>query len=100
MRYYPLSVIAQSPLTPPEFAWELSQVYRTAYLSPDAFRACSYVARDTAPLNTPLVIIESVNAPMRRAYTDFPDFEDWLRLERGGFVMTDDFFGLMIDALH
>lgn len=100
MRYYPLSVVAQSPLLPAVHAYEVAQVYNTACLSQGAMLACNYVISNTVPCETPLVIVESVGAPMRRIYTEYPDFEDWIRLERGGFVVTDEFFGLMIDALH
>lgn len=62
--------------------------------------ACSEAAAHAQPIETPLIIVHSVGAPMRRIYTGYPEFDDWLRLERGGFVATDDTFGFVIDALH
>lgn len=101
MRYWPTSVICNSPLLSGMYAPELHQVERTAHLSHGAFMACGRVAAQTEPVETPLLIIESVGAPMRRMYATYPEFADWARLERGGFVSNDQgFFGFMIDALH
>lgn len=102
MNYWPLSVIRSSPLTPPEHAWELSRVYETMFLTEAAFRACAVIAQQTKPMKSPnLVIIESVNAPARRAYSGYPDTEEWLRLERGGVVEgSNGMLHVIIDALH
>lgn len=101
MKYWPLSVLTQSPLINSAYVPELCRVYDTGYMSHGVFNACGAVASQTKPVETPLVIIESVGAPMRRAYSSMPTFEAWARLERGGFVATEDgFFGFMIDALH
>lgn len=100
MRYWPLSVIAQSPMLPPVYGPELYRAYYDPRISQGALVACNQVAGHTRPVETPLVIIHSVGAPMRRVYTEYPEFDDWLRLERGGFIATDDTFGFVIDALH
>lgn len=100
MKYWPLSVIAQSPLMHPICMGELHRAYQAPRLSEGTMIACNQVAGHTKPVETPLVIVHSVDAPMRRIYTEHPEFEDWLRLERGGFVATDDVFVFVIDALH
>lgn len=103
MRYWPMSVIATSPLVQhPGFAWELAQVYRTCYLSEPAFRACGDVAAHTPHRNMPgLVILESVDASWRQAFTEYPSYEEWATLERAGVI--ENSLGVMyviIDALH
>lgn len=103
MNYWPLSVIASSPLAQhPGFAYELSCVYKTCYLSPAAFVACGDVARHTGTQSMPnLVIIESVGCPPRHAFTGYPDWAEWSRLERGGVVEDDNgMLYVIIDALH
>lgn len=102
MNYWPMSTIKSSPLMPPMFAWELFRVYATVNLSPHAFQACGDVARNTRPTNSPhLAIIESVNAPARYIYTDYPDCDEWPQLERGGVVeASNGMLHVIIDALH
>lgn len=103
MNYWPLSTIAQSPLARhPGFAWELSRMYTTGFLSPAAFQACGDVARHTAPKSMPnLVIIESAGAPARYAFTSYPDWREWFALERGGVIEADNgTLGVIFDALH
>lgn len=101
MRYWPLSVIVNSPLMAPAYAMELFKVCATQHLSQGAFLACSDVTARTKPVETCMAIVESVNAPMRRVYTEYPDFEEWMALERSGFVLDESgFFGFVIDALH
>lgn len=103
MNYWPLSTIAQSPLAQhPGFAWELSRVYATCFLSPAAFQACGDVARHTVPRDMPnLVIIQSVDAPARFAFTGSPDWDEWSRLERGGVIeASNGMLHIIIDALH
>lgn len=103
MNYWPLSVIAQSPLAQhPGFAHELSRVYATLCLSPAAFHACGEIARYTTPLKIAhLAVIESTNAAARHVYTDYPDWEEWSRLERGGVIeASNGMLHVIIDALH
>lgn len=102
MNYWPLSTIATSPLMSLAYGFELSHVYRTCYLSPAAFMACGDVARHTQPHAAPnLVIVESVNAPARQVYTGYPDWREWMALERGGVVeASNGMLHVIIDALH
>lgn len=100
MRYWPLSTIAASPLMPAWYVPELCRAYDHPGLSEGAMVACNQVAGQTRPVETPLIIVHSVGAPLRRVYLEYPDFESWARLERGGFVATEDTFGFVIDALH
>jgi len=37
---------------------------------------------------------------MRRVFLSYPSFEQWMSLERGGFVEMWDDFGFVMDALH
>lgn len=99
--YWPMSVIRNSSLLPPEFAWEVSRMHATNYLSLRAFQACIEVAREIRPVETGLVIIESINAPTRRVYGDHPETDEWLRLERSGIIEGDDgTMYVIIDGLH
>lgn len=103
MNYWPLSTIASSPLAQhPGFAYELSCVYRTCYLSPAAFQACGDVARHTPTQDMPnLVVVESVGCPARYTFTGYPSWLEWSRLERGGVVeASDGMLHVIIDALH
>ncbi len=100
MRYWPLSVLKESSLMPAAYAWELTRFYQHLP-SRAAFEACLDVARQTPSAETGLLIIESVNAPMRYVYGDYPEFDDWFRLERAGVFQTEDGYLFMtIDALH
>lgn len=101
MRYWPLSVIALSPLLPPVYVPELFRAYQDPRLSQEAVIACNQVMELTPHVETPLVIVHSVKSPSRRVYLEYPQFEDWMRLERGGFVDTPgDGTYFIIDALH
>lgn len=99
-RYWPLSVIAHSPLLHHVHTWELMCAYHAKSLTESAMHASHQVAAETASFDTSLVVIHSEDAPMRRVYLAYPSFDDWARLERGGFIATADTFGLVIDALH
>lgn len=101
MKYWPFSVIKDSPLMPPGCAWELSSFYSRRPSEP-TFRACLDVARRTAPMEAPnLLIIESVNAPLRYVYGGYPDWEEWTRLERSGVHQDDNGYLFMtMEALH
>ena len=101
MRYWPLSVLRSSPRMPSVFAWELSRFY-THPPSEPAFYACLNVAAETRPVQMQgLVIIESVNAPMRLAYTEYPTWEEWAQLERAFVIEGDnDTRFVMMESLH
>lgn len=102
MKYWPLSLIAESPLLPPAYFMEVTDAGRTCNMSRGAFLACGDVAMRTAPVDAPnMVVMESPGAPARRVYVRFPECEEWLRLERGGVVAGDDgLLHVLIDALH
>ncbi len=99
-KYWPMSVITHSPLMPASHTWELEQIYSRP-LSNAAYNAVFPIVRQTAPIESGLVIIESIEAPARRVYTEYPVFEDWLRLERGGIIEANDGgLCIILDALH
>ena len=52
------------------------------------------------PACTSLVTIRSEGCPLRLVYLEHPTQENWLALERNGFLLTDETFGFMTDALH
>ncbi len=101
MKFWPLSVIAASPLVPPAYAHEVSRI-ATHLPSEGAFYACIDVARRTEPVNAPgLVIVESIGAPQRRVYTEYPEWDEWFRLERGAVMQAQDgFMFVHFDGLH
>lgn len=101
MNYWPLlSVIAESPLLPAVYAAEVRNMYRRP-CSEGAYYACMNVARNTAPIDTGLLIIESVDAPCRRMYAEYPDFAQWAKLERGGVIQdVNGRMYVIVDGLH
>lgn len=101
MRYWPFSVIRDSPLMPSGFAWELSLFYNRRPSEP-TFRACLEVARHTTPIDAPnLLVVESEGAPLRYIFAGPPTPEEWLRLERSG-VHEDrnGYLFMTMEALH
>lgn len=101
MRYWPFSVIKNSPLMPPGHAWELSQFYSRRPSEP-AFQACLDVARQTASINAPnLLFVESEGAPLRYIFAGHPTLDEWSRLERSG-VHEDrnGYLFMTLEALH
>lgn len=86
---------------PAPFAWEMAQFYFKLPSEP-CFYACLAVAKQTKPVEMPgLVVIETIGAPMQLAYTEYPDWEKWLRLERAYASRTDeDHYFLNIAPLH
>lgn len=101
MRYWPLSVIANSPLMPPAYAWEIQRFY---YQMPSegAFHACMEVVKHTGHVAMPgLTVIESINAPNRFVFTEYPTWEEWSRFERAGAIECDNGqICVMIDGMH
>lgn len=57
-------------------------------------------ATSKIPACTSLAIIASKGAGLRRVYLSYPSFDQWIALERGGFVEMWDHFGFVMDALH
>lgn len=100
MRYWPLSIIRDSPLMAPAYAMELYGAMDAPYISQGALIACNEVSNHTRHIETSLVIVHGTDAPMRRVYIRYPEFDEWMRLERGGFIATDESFGFVVDALH
>ena len=101
MRYYPVSVVLSNPLLPVQYTADVHVLRTAGKMSHPLFRACQEViAHMPDPGDDPLVIIESVGAPMRRAYITPPTFWQFARLERGGFHKKNGYCGFMIDAVH
>jgi hypothetical protein len=101
MRYWPISILAQSSLMPPAYAPEVAR-FDTALPSEGAFYACFDVARRTAGVDAPnTAVIETVNAPERCVYVGFPDAAEWLGLERISVMETKSgHMFIMVAALH
>lgn len=57
-------------------------------------------ATSKIPPDMSLAVVSSQGAGMRRVYLHYPDFAQWIALERGGFVEIWDEFGFVMDALH
>lgn len=100
MRYWALSTFATDPRLHHTVTWELMCAYRTRGISPGSLAACNELAALEPTSDTPLLVVHSVDAPMRRVYAHRPCVDDWLKLERGGFVAANDTFGFVVDALH
>lgn len=100
MRYWPLSLLASSPLMPGLYALEIEQVCSRSP-SEAAFYSCFEVARHTEPTPTGgLAIIESEGAPARQVYTEYPSWDAWSRLERAAVIAANGHFFIIIDGLH
>jgi len=100
MKFWPLSTIVHA-LTPGPYAIEW--VHAGSYApSPAAYHAAVDAVQRVPGIEAPnLVIIESIGAPARRVYTEYPEFDEWLRLERISFMESDSGFTFgMVDALH
>lgn len=101
MDFWPLSEIARSPLMPGMYASELD--YANEYpLSQNCINAVADVIVQTPGVRSPnLVFIETPHGPMRRAYADYPSWDEWFRLERvTGHALGNGRVFLFIDALH
>jgi hypothetical protein len=99
-RYWPWSVIVESPLMPAQCVWELKDILKRSP-SRMAYQAVFSVARETTPIDGRLVVIETTGAPNVRAYADYPEFDEWIRLERCGMIQASDgMFAIFIDVLH
>lgn len=101
MKYWPMTVIIQSPLVPPAYAWELQQFYRKIP-SEGAYDAVFDVARKTPPVEAPnTVVVSSVGSPCRRVCLGYPTEAEWLPLERAAVVAGDNgYLYVLMDALH
>lgn len=93
MYYWPTSAIMQG--LRPEQRCELMSLH----ISENTMVACHDLACNL-PACTSLAVICSEGAPMRRVYLERPTAENWLALERGGFMIAFNNFGFVMDALH
>lgn len=100
MIYWPLSVIATSPLAPPAYAEEIRQI--AVYMpSRGAYHAAADIARHTPAVAAPnLVVIETAGGPPRLAYTGPPAGDEWLKLERGCIMENDGVMFILINGMH
>jgi len=101
MKYWPFAQLA--PLLPPEINFEIRCWQHTGKLASYVVGACARACQQVEPPHSPnMVIIESNGAPWRRVYVDYPTFDEWMALERGGVIEDTNATSLwpMIDALH
>lgn len=94
MQYWPTMTILQGLLRP-EQRCELMSLQ----ISENTMGAC-YNLACKLPACKSLVVICSEGAEMRRVYLERPTAENWIALERGGFMTAFDNFGFIMDALH
>lgn len=100
MKYWPLSVIARSPLMPGHLTHELLGPQR--FVSVLAVNAAGQVAGEIAPaIPNRLTCIETAGAPCRRIFLDYPTTAEFEQLEPAG-VMEDCYGGrfLLYDCFH
>lgn len=93
MKYWPASAIMRD--LQPRQRRELMSLC----ISENTMIACHELAC-RLPAWTSITIICSEDGTMRRVYLERPTVENWIALERGGFVETFDGFGFVMDALH
>lgn len=100
MRYWPISLIAQSPLMAPAHGAQVLDLYNRLPSVP-AFEACFDVARHTQHVGDRLNIIESTDARNHFMYTEMPSYDEWARLERAGVLETvEKHMFVMLNYLH
>lgn len=100
MKFWPVSAIAHSAGLPARHAQELANFY-VRLPSEAAYVACIHAVDRMEPVNAPnLVIIETIGAPLRWIYTRFPEFDEWMRLERANVVEHNNFRFILVNALH
>lgn len=102
MKYWPMSVIADSPRMPPRHAIEAREVCHTYSMTAAAAASCSDAASFIAPQDAPnLAIIESAGAPARQVFLRHPGREEWGMLERANLVTGGDGqMYLIVDSTH
>jgi hypothetical protein len=93
--YWPTAVVVQR-LAPTQQV-ELTNAQRGLCLQTMA--ACHLVTSKIPACTSP-AFVRSEGVGMRRVYLSYPSFEQWVSLERGGFVEMWDEFGFVMDALH
>ena len=98
MKFWPVSEISRC--VSPAHAAELQNFcYRMP--SRDAYNAAISAIRYSHHIDAPnLVVIESVGAPGRRVYTDYPRGLEWFRLERTTIMDDGNCTFILMDALH
>lgn len=100
MRYWPIAPMMDSPNLQD---WQKSELTflksGRGRTSESTLQVCHTLALNTIAC-TSMLLIRSQDAPFRRVYVKHPTRENWLALERGGFVDTHDGFGFIMDALH
>ena len=76
-----------------------AEIMNRDVMSRETMNACHAVT-SKIPACTSLAVIRSEGAGLRRVYLSYPSFDQWIALERGGFVEMWDDFGFVMDALH
>lgn len=101
-KYWPLSLLASSPLMPQHYAWEITRSLQTCEMSLGCGMACADVALHTPHMNLRgFHIINYVGSGARTLFMEYPTPEEFERVERGFMIEMADgcVFGL-VDALH
>lgn len=93
--YWPTAAVMQC--LEPEQRWHL--INARAGIPWPTMIAC-HKAAEKIPACTSMVVIQSEGTGMRRAYLQHPSYEQWMALERGGFIEMWDDFGYVMDVLH
>lgn len=102
MKMWPVSTLQRDPRMPPDFNAEFFYLYATMQLSLPCIHACSQVMATSPGIEAPnLVMIESVDGPIRRAFSAMPTQSEWENLERAcGHCLEDGRTFILVDALH
>ena len=101
MRFWPLHVMACNPLLAAPYQLELQNFYLRTMSKP-AYHATIDAARQTPAVDAPnLVIIETEGTNPRRMYVEYPEIDEWLRLERTCVMENDVGYAFIhTEALH
>lgn len=87
MRHWPFSVIKNSPLAPPQFAWELYRYPQTRTISEAACEAVALIAHDTQAMETPhMELVLGTDHPPGLVYLRRPAALEFALLEAQGVV--------------
>lgn len=94
--YWPASKVMQH--LKPEQQFQVMNAVRLG-IPRNTMEACHY-ATSKIPADTTLALIHSEGIGSRHVYLRYPTYEQWMALERDGFVEVWDDFGYVINGLH
>lgn len=106
MKYWPMSVIINSPLFPQHCAWEIQRYLAGGPLpGSHVVQSMGQVTGNTRPIEMPsMVHVYTERGPddtrMHFMYLRYPTFEEWKALERAGASEDDVGSAAFVNCAH